>query len=90
MKDYKGFKTRLLKNKAVKKAYKELEPEFAVIEMVIERRLKKGLTQKELAKKIGTKQPLISRLESGAYNPSLKFLQRIARALDAELEVSIS
>ena len=65
-------------------------PEFALIEMIIEKRLKQGLTQKALAKKIGTKQPMISRLESGSYNPSIKFLHRVADALDAELQVSIS
>ena len=90
MKDYNSFKRQLLKNKAVKKAYDDLGPQFALIEMIIEKRLKQGLTQKQLAKKIGTKQPVISRLERGAYNPSIKFLHRVADALNAELKVSIS
>ena len=90
MKDYKSFKAQLLKNKATKKAYDDLGPEFALVEMVIARRLKQGLTQQGLARKIGTKQPVISRLERGAYNPSLKFLRRVATALDAKLKVSIS
>lgn len=90
MKNYRDFKNKLLKDKVLKKAYEKLGPEFALIEMVIERRLMQGLTQKELAQKIGTKQPVISRLESGNYNPSIKFLERVARALNAELKVSIS
>lgn len=90
MKSYKSFKKQLLKNKEIKKAYDKLGPEFALVEMIIQKRLKQGLTQKELARKIGTKQPVISRLEQGTYNPSLKFLHRIANALDAELKVSIS
>lgn len=90
MKSYKSFKKQLLKNKAIKKTYDELGPEFALVEMIIQKRLKQGLTQKELARKIGTKQPVISRLEQGTYNPSLKFLYRIADALEAELKVSIS
>ena len=93
MKDYrnfKSFKKELLRDKDVKKAYDELGPEFALVEMVIEKRLKQGLTQKQLAKKLGTKQPVISRLESGTYNPSLKFLRRVAVALDAKLKISIS
>lgn len=90
MKDYKSFKKGLLKDRATKKAYAELGFEFALVEMIIQKRLKQGLTQKELAKKLGTKQPVISRLERGTYNPSLKFLHRIADALNAELHVSIS
>ena len=90
MKNYKEFKSQLLKNKAVKKAYDDLEMEFSLTEMIIKKRLKQGLTQTQLAKKIGIKQPIISRLESGTYNPSIKFLHRIANALDADLRISIS
>jgi len=90
MKTYKSFKNKLLKDKGIKKAYDELGLEFALVEMIIEKRLRRGLTQKQLAVKIGTKQPVISRLERGAYNPSIKFLHRVAVALGAELKVSIS
>ena len=55
---------------------------------IFEKRLQKGLTQKELAQKIGTKQSAISRLESGKANPSLLFLQKIAKALHSNLEVT--
>ena len=89
MASYKDFKKRLLKDKQIKKAYDELGPEFALIEMIIKKRLNQGITQKQLAEKIGTKQPVISRLESGTYNPSIKFLHRVAEALDAELSVKI-
>jgi len=54
---------------------------------IIKQRTKKGLTQADLAKKIGTKQSAISRLERGTYNPSLAFLKKIAKALDKELHV---
>lgn len=90
MKNYQSFKKRLLKDKVVKKAYDELGPEFALVEMIIEKRLKRGLTQKQLAKKIGTQQPVISRLERGTYNPTLKFLHRVATALDVKLKVTVS
>lgn len=90
MRKYKDLKNKLLKDKEIKKAYEKLGPEFALVEMVIEKRLKQGFSQKELAQKIGTKQPVISRLESGTFNPSIKFLKRVARALNAELKVSIS
>jgi len=90
MKNYRQLKTKLLKNKEVRKAYDNLGPEFALIEMIIKRRIEEGLTQRELARKIGTKQSAVSRLESGAYNPSIAFLQKVADALDARLKVSLS
>ncbi len=43
------------------------------------------MTQKQLAEKIGTKQSNIARLESGNYNPSYQFLQKVAGALDKKL-----
>ena len=89
MESYKNFKTKLLKDAKIKKAYSKLEPEFAVIKMIIAKRLKVGLTQAQLAKKIGTKQSAISRLEQGSYNPSLFFLTKISKALDAKLKISI-
>jgi ribosome-binding protein aMBF1 (putative translation factor) len=90
MKNYKDFKKKLLKNEAIQKAYKQLGPEFSLVEMIIDQRLKQGITQQQLAKKIGSKQPVISRLEQGTYNPSVKFLKRVAAALNAELVISIS
>lgn len=90
MKSYKNLKRKLLRNKRVKRAYDELEPEYAFIEQIIEKRLKKGLTQAALAKKIGTKQSAISRLEQGTYNPSYEFLRKVSQALGAKLVISIS
>lgn len=90
MKNYRQLKAKLLKDKGVRKAYDNLGPEFALIEMIIKRRIEEGLTQRELARKIGTKQSAVSRLESGAYNPSIAFLQKVADALDARLKVSLS
>ena len=89
-KSYKQLKGELLKDREIKKAYEKLWPEFAVIEMIIKKRIEKGLSQKELAKKIGTKQSAISRLESGTYNPSLSFLQKVSEALGAKLKISFS
>ena len=89
MKNYKQLKTELLKDKDTNTIYKELGPEFALIEMIIKERIKKGLTQEELAEKIGTKQSAISRLESGTYNPSFSFLRKVAKALDTRLKISL-
>jgi predicted transcriptional regulator len=89
MKNYKEFKKELLKDLKIKKEYDRLEPEFKLTETLIRKRLKKGLTQKELALKIGTKQSAISRLESGYQNPTLQLLQKVSKALDANLKISI-
>jgi len=87
---YKQFKKGLLKDKQIKQAYDKLGPEFAVIEMIIRRRTEEGLSQKELARRIGTKQSAISRLESGTYNPTLAFLQKVGDALNAKLKISLA
>lgn len=89
MRSYKSVKKQLLKDKKIRKAYDELGPEFVLVKAVIEKRIQKGLTQEVLARKIGTKQSAIARLESGNYNPSFAFLEKVARALDAKIEVSL-
>ena len=90
MRKYQTFKSKLLKDKEVKKAYDKLGLEFALVEAIMQKRIKEGFTQAQLAKKIGTKQPVISRLESGTLNPSINFLRRVTDALDAKLKISIS
>ena len=90
MKSYKTLKKQLFRDKEIRKAYDELGPEFELIQMIIEKRIKQNLTQSELAKKLGTKQSAISRLERGAYNPTLTFLRKTANALGAEIHISFS
>lgn len=72
-----------------KKAYDALEVEFQIIHDVLKKRIEHDMSQKELAKKIGSDQATISRLESGNYNPSIKFLKRVAKAVGGELRVTI-
>jgi len=79
----------ILKNKEVQKELQINEAEYKIIEEIIEARKEKNLTQKELAELVGTRQSNISRLESGNYNPSLEFLQKIASAMGKRLEVRI-
>jgi len=90
MKNYSNFKTKLLKDKEVRKEYDDLELEFIIAKAVIAKRLEKGLSQSELAEKVGTKQSAISRLESGNYNPSINFLGKVATALNLKLNISFS
>jgi len=87
--DFNIFKKKLFKDPEFIKAYHQLDPEFAVIEAVIRARIKKGMTQKAIARKMKTKQSAISRLESGTANPSLNFLKRLAEALNSRLEIRL-
>ena len=86
---FKQFKTKALKDKIVKAEYERLGSEYKVIQTIIKHRLKKGWSQTELAKAIGSRQPVISRLERGDGNPSLKTLGRVAKALDLSLQISM-
>lgn len=90
MKRYAQLKKQLLKDKEIRRAYSALEPEFEIISLFIRRRIKKGFTQKDLAHCIGTKQSAVSRFESGEYNPTLNFLHKVARGLDAEMRVTVN
>jgi DNA-binding XRE family transcriptional regulator len=77
--------TKKLKNKAfqnpeVKKEYDSLNLEFELIDALVTMRRKSGLTQDEVAQKMGTQKSNVSRLENGAGNPSWKTLQNYAYA----------
>ncbi len=88
MKSYSQVKKQLFQDEEIRKLYDEMNPEFAFIKQIIEKRLQKGLTQTQLAEKLGTKQSAIARLESGAYNPSLSFLKKVGHALDVNIKIS--
>lgn len=77
------FKAELLSNEKFKKEYDVLESEYNLIRQVINARL-----EKQLAELSGTKQSSIARLESGNYNPSFKFLQKIAGAMGKQVIVT--
>jgi len=90
MKTWKQLKAELLENKAVKKGYDKLTPRYEAIFELISARIKRGITQKELAQKIGTKQSAIARFESGNINPSLGFLEKLADVMGYKLTISLS
>lgn len=63
------------------------ETAIAIGRMIKDARLKKNLTQKELALKVGSKQPSISRVENGNLLPTITFLTKVAEALDTKLQL---
>lgn len=76
-----------LKNDEFKTEYEALEPEFAIVQAIIDARKESGVTQKELSEKTGIAQADISKLENGNANPSLKTLKRLANGLGMKLEI---
>lgn len=89
MRDWEDLKKELLKDPEYKKAYDDLELEYSIIAQIIQKRLDKGLSQKQLAEKIGTRQSAISRLEGGNIKPSIAFLEKVAKALGGKLQISL-
>ncbi len=89
MKSFKEFKKKMLKDPQFKKRYEELDPEFKEISLMIKKRIDAGLTQKELARRTGTKQSAISRFENGKGNPTLQSLYRIADALGLKMKITL-
>ena len=70
-----------------RKTYEALEDEFAIAKAVITARKRAGLTQMELAQKMGTTQPAVTRMESGRIQPSLRTLRRLAQATGSRLMI---
>lgn len=89
MNNWKNLKKELLKDNKITKEYVELAPHYQLVSDLIRARIKKGLSQKELADRIGTKQSAIARIEAGNANPSIKFLEKMTRAMDSKLVITV-
>jgi len=87
MDEWKEFREELLQDPEVRKAYDARAVERALARAMIEQRLAKQVTQKELAGKMKMPQGNLSRLESGTMSPTLATLQKAAQALDVPLEI---
>ncbi len=89
--DHKELKQKALNREAVKKEYDSLEPEYTLLRTILKARKELGLTQAEIAKRMGTKTPAITRLESsltsGKHSPSISTLKKYAQALGYHLEI---
>lgn len=89
MKHWHKVRTDLLEQPKIAVEHKALQPGFELASQIIAARLKQGLTQAELAAKIGTQQSAIARLESGTYNPSIQLLAKVAAATHSHLSVTL-
>ena len=87
MSSYSDYKKKTLEDPAVKAEYDALQPEYDIIQAMIDARNKEGLTQKELSERTGITQADISRIESGTRNPSLSMVKRLANGLGMRLKL---
>jgi ribosome-binding protein aMBF1 (putative translation factor) len=87
---FEDFKQKSLKNPQIRAEYDKLGPRFEVINQLIKARNKTGLTQSEVASRMGTKQSALARFEAGNTNPTLDFIQRLAKALGTTITLRIS
>jgi len=85
--NYDEFEAELLKKPEIRKEYEALKPKYDMVRMLIVHRSKLGMSQKELAEIIGTKQPAISRLESGDSNTTISTLFRVTEALGLDISL---
>lgn len=79
-----------LKDPEFRAEYEALEPEFAIIQAIIDARKNSGLTQKQLSERTGITQADISKLETGNANPTLKMLQRLAAGMDMNVKLEFT
>lgn len=76
-----------MQDEEFRKEFDSLSPQYEIIKQIIKERATQHITQEELAKRTGLTQSNISRLESGNYNPTIEFLQKIANGLGKELHI---
>jgi transcriptional regulator with XRE-family HTH domain len=87
------LKKQAFKRPGVKAAYEAMEPEFSLLRELLRARQNAGLSQAEIAEKMGTKAPAVTRLESslssGKHSPSIATLKKYAKALGCHLEIKL-
>jgi predicted transcriptional regulator len=89
MRSFEAFKRRQMKNPAFKRAYDALEDEFQLINELLKARTRANLTQAQVARRMGTSQSAVARLESG-HAPSLTSLRKYARAVGRKVEIKLA
>lgn len=84
---------KMLDNPEVKAEYDALKEEFELLEQLVSARKKAGLTQEDVAERMGTKAPAVARLETGGgrlkHSPSLSTLKKYALAVGCDLKITL-
>lgn len=86
--DFEKYVNENMKDPQFKKGYESAERSYQLAVKIRKLREKAGLTQTELAQRMGSTQPAIARLEAGGGNPNLETLNKIATAIGYELNVT--
>lgn len=88
---HKKLKEKALKRQSVKTEFESLKPEFSLLRDMLRARQNAGLSQADIAERMGTKPPAITRLESslssGRHSPSIATLKKYAKAVGCHLEI---
>ena len=87
---FKDYLEKELKDPEFRKYYEEYGKQLEIAYQILQLRKGKGISQSVLAKKIGTRQTNIARLESGQQNFTVETLQKIAHALNRNLKVEFT
>ena len=87
MSKFNDFLNEQLQDPEVRAEYEALEPEFSIMQAMIDARKSSGMTQKQLSEKTGIGPADISKLESGSANPSLRTLQRLAAGMGMRIKI---
>ena len=87
MADFNKYLNEQMKNPEFRKEWDALEPEFNMMQALIDARKTRNMTQKELAEKTGIDQSDISKIETGNANPALSTLKRLAEGMDMVLRL---
>lgn len=87
MKTLNSFKKEQMQKPEFAAAYESIQPELDVIRAIVDARISKNLTQKQLAEKTGIDQSDISKLENGTRNPTINLLKRLAEGMDMALKI---
>jgi DNA-binding XRE family transcriptional regulator len=83
--NYEDFEAELLNDPSIAREYNILKPKYEMIRTIIRRRNKLRMSQAQLAKRAGMKQPAIARLETGTHNTTLNTFFRVTQALDLDI-----
>ena len=87
MTNFNNLLAEQMKDDEFRREYEALEPEFAIMQAMIDARNSSGLTQKQLSERSGIAQGDISKLENGNGNPSIRTLKRLADAMGKKLRI---
>lgn len=93
MMTHKAFVKKMLKRPAVRAEYDAQADEFALLDELLKARWRAGLTQAEVAVRMGTRTPAVARLEAGGgsrrHSPSVATLRKYAHAVGCRLEIRL-